>query len=39
VSTPDDDADAIEIPTATKRRMGLDGDRSCSAINVRSLTA
>jgi hypothetical protein len=27
-SPPDDPADAIEIPAVTKRRMGLDGDRS-----------
>jgi hypothetical protein len=27
-SPPDDPADAIEIPTATKRRLGLDGERS-----------
>lgn len=32
-SPPADAADAIEIPTATKTRLGLDGDRSWIVIN------
>jgi hypothetical protein len=32
-SAPDDPADALEIPAATKRRLGLDSDRSWVVIS------